>query len=200
MIKFRQVGFSQKELRLLWDLKEYSRMNGCFPPQQNKFDPDGVYVKIVIDEEKRLVVATLDEEVADMLSRGWYDPFRKGGYSKFIRMLNGKAYCRTRRPEQPDKKACGSKKKREKDDPWDEEIGIAIAKSRLIKNMISLTKRRVYENKEFIKKWTEGADEAISRALTHISKVDAIIEKRLADLNKKEIKNESSRKRIKRSK
>lgn len=168
MVAFKQVGFSKKELHILYRLKEMGRISDRFAPRWGSFDSDLVYAKVVIDVEKKLIIATFDEEVMDILTRGFYF----GRFAELAKSLTGKVQLH-------------------KGDKWDEKLGIQLAKAQLLRNYTAYINSRIGETIMFAKKWCQEANEAVSIAKEHNNKINAILNKRLLDLNKKGKKNAS---------
>lgn len=167
-IVFKQEGFSKKELHVLYRLRELGKISDRSVPRWGSFDSDLVYAKIVIDNEKKLIIATFDEEVMDILTRGFYF----GSLTDLAKSLTGKVQLH-------------------KGDKWDEKLGIQLAKAQLLRNYTAYIASKVGKAIMFAKKWCQEADEAVGIAKEHNNKISAILNKRLLDLNKKEKKNAS---------
>ena len=167
MLSFKQIRFSKRELHLLYRLREFGRLNFGFPPRWGTMDYDLIYAKIIVDDKKKLVVATFDDEVVDVLLRGFRT---RCSLADTAKSLTGKAQLH-------------------KGDKWDEELGIQLAKAQLLKNYTAYITSRVGNIIKFTEKWCQEANEAVSIAKEHNNKINAILNKRLLDLNKKEKKN-----------
>ena len=168
-ISFKQARFSKRELHILYRLREFGRLNFGFPPRWGTMDYDLIYAKIIIDDKKKLVVATFDDEVVDILIRGFRT---KRSLSDTAKSLTGKAQLH-------------------KGDKWDEELGIQLAKAQLLKNYTAYITSRVSNIVLFTEKWCKEANDAVGIAKEHNNKIAAILNKRLLELNKKEKKNAS---------
>ena len=152
---------------MLYRLREFGRLDFGFPPRWGTMDYDLVYAKIIIDDKKKLVVATFDDEVVDVLLRGFRT---KRSLSDTAKSLTGKAQLH-------------------KGDKWDEELGIQLAKAQLLKNYTAYITSRVSNIVLFAEKWCQEANDAVGIAKEHNNKINAILNKRLQELNKKGKKN-----------
>lgn len=177
MVTFKQVEFSKKELHILYRLKELGRISNRSVPRWGSFDSDLVYAKVVIDVEKKLIIATFDEEVMDVLTRGFYF----GSFTELAKSLTGKVQLH-------------------KGDKWDEKLGIQLAKAQLLRNYTAYITSRIGKAVMFAERWCREANEAVGIAKEHNNKISAILNKRLQDLNKKEKKNASVKRSVTRRK
>lgn len=177
MVVFKQEGFSKKELHILYRLRELGKISDRSAPRWGSFDSDLVYAKVVIDNEKKLIIATFDEEVMDVLTRGFYF----SSLTDLAKSLTGKVQLH-------------------KGDKWDEKLGIQLAKAQLLRNYTAYITSRIGKAVMFAERWCQEANEAVGIAKEHNNKISAILNKRLQDLNKKGKKNASVKRSTKRCK
>ncbi len=177
MVAFKQVGFSKKELHILYRLREFGRISDRSAPRWSTFDSDYIYAKVIIDDKKKLIIATFDEEVMDMLTRGFYFD----SFTDLAKSLTGKVQLH-------------------KGDKWDEKLGIQLAKAQLLRNYTAYITSRIGNIVMFAEKWCQEANEAVGIAKEHNNKISAILNKRLQELNKKEKKNAGIKRSVTRRK